>query len=178
MVLVIIVLGDVLVLALVSFLLYCYFWRLLKEGKAETHSKSNAVYKGCAERGVNSDGMVFLEGVMRFELEELLRASAEMLGKGVFGTAYKAVLDDGTVAAVKRLKEVSVGGKRELQQRMEVLGRLRHCNVVPLRAYYFAKDEKLLVSDYMPNGNLSWLLHGNFLTSFYYNLLNFFFFSF
>ncbi|KAL5153612.1 putative leucine-rich repeat receptor-like protein kinase [Glycine soja] len=153
MVLVIIVLGDVLVLALVSFLLYCYFWRLLKEGKAETHSKSNAVYKGCAERGVNSDGMVFLEGVMRFELEELLRASAEMLGKGVFGTAYKAVLDDGTVAAVKRLKEVSVGGKREFQQRMEVLGRLRHCNVVPLRAYYFAKDEKLLVSDYMPNGN-------------------------
>ncbi|KAG5082595.1 hypothetical protein JHK84_052633 [Glycine max] len=161
MVLVIIVLGDVLVLALVSFLLYCYFWRLLKEGKAETHSKSNAVYKGCAERGVNSDGMVFLEGVMRFELEELLRASAEMLGKGVFGTAYKAVLDDGTVAAVKRLKEVSVGGKREFQQRMEVLGRLRHCNVVPLRAYYFAKDEKLLVSDYMPNGSLSWLLHGN-----------------
>ncbi|KHN36462.1 Putative leucine-rich repeat receptor-like protein kinase [Glycine soja] len=105
--------------------------------------------------------MVFLEGVMRFELEELLRASAEMLGKGVFGTAYKAVLDDGTVAAVKRLKEVSVGGKREFQQRMEVLGRLRHCNVVPLRAYYFAKDEKLLVSDYMPNGSLSWLLHGN-----------------
>ena len=86
--------------------------------------------------------------------------------------------DDGNVVAVKRLKEVSVGGKRELQQRMEVLGRLRHCNVVPLRAYYFAKDEKLLVSDYMPNGNLSWLLHGNFLTSFYYNLLNFFFFSF
>ncbi|KHN45588.1 Putative leucine-rich repeat receptor-like protein kinase [Glycine soja] len=161
MVLVIIVLGDVLVLALVSLILYCYFWRnysvSLKEVKVETHSKSKAVYK----RKVNSEGMVFLEGVRRFELEELLCASAEMLGKGVFGTAYKAVLDDGNVVAVKRLKEVSVGGKRELQQRMEVLGRLRHCNVVPLRAYYFAKDEKLLVSDYMPNGNLSWLLHGN-----------------
>ena len=105
-------------------------------------------------------GMVFLEGVRRFELEELLRASAEMLGKGAFGSAYKAVLDDGRVVAVKRLKEVSVGGKREFQQRMEVVGRLRHCNVVSLRAYCFTKDEKFLVSDYMCNGSLSFLLHG------------------
>lgn len=105
-------------------------------------------------------GMVFFEDVKRFEIEELLRASAEMLGKGVFGTTYKAVLDDGTVVAVKRLKEVSVGTKREFEQRMEVLGKLRHDNVVSLKAYYFDKDEKLLVSDYMPNGSLSWLLHG------------------
>ncbi|TKY69336.1 Leucine-rich repeat receptor protein kinase [Spatholobus suberectus] len=84
-----------------------------------------------------------------------------MLGKGPFGTAYKAVLDDGTVVAVKRLKDVSVRGKREFQQRMEVLGSLRHCNVVSLRAYHFSQDDKLLVSDFMPNGSLSWLLHGN-----------------
>jgi hypothetical protein len=33
--------------------------------------------------------------------------------------------------------------------------------VVPLRAYYFSKDEKLLVYDYMSMGSLSALLHGN-----------------
>ena len=33
-------------------------------------------------------------------------------------------------------------------------------NVVPLRAYYYSKDEKLLVYDYIPSGNLSTLLHG------------------
>ena len=106
--------------------------------------------------------MVFFEGVKRFELEDLLRASAEMLGKGGFGTAYKAVLDDGNVVAVKRLKDAQVGGKREFEQHMELLGRLRHPNVVSLRAYYFAREEKLLVYDYMPNGSLFWLLHGKF----------------
>ncbi|GJU27022.1 probable inactive receptor kinase [Tanacetum coccineum] len=34
-------------------------------------------------------------------------------------------------------------------------------NLVPLRAYYYSKEEKLLVYDYMPMGSLSALLHGN-----------------
>uniref|UniRef100_A0A803PIV4 Protein kinase domain-containing protein n=1 Tax=Cannabis sativa TaxID=3483 RepID=A0A803PIV4_CANSA len=114
-----------------------------------------------AQPGFERGQMVFFEGVKRFELEDLLRASAEMLGKGGFGTAYKAVLDDGNVVAVKRLKDAQIGGKREFEQHMEVLGRLRHSNVVCLRAYYFASEEKLLVYDYMPNGSLFWLLHGN-----------------
>eukprot|EP00252_Welwitschia_mirabilis_P005296 TRINITY_DN15804_c0_g1_i1.p1 TRINITY_DN15804_c0_g1~~TRINITY_DN15804_c0_g1_i1.p1 ORF type:complete len:303 (+),score=66.21 TRINITY_DN15804_c0_g1_i1:114-911(+) len=40
------------------------------------------------------------------------------------------------------------------------MGKLRHPNVLHLKAYYYAKDEKLLVYDYMPNGSLSSLLHG------------------
>ena len=70
------------------------------------------------------------------------------------------MLVDGNVVAVKRLKDANVGGRREFEQHMEVLGRLRHQNVVSLKAYYFARDEKLLVYDYMANGNLFWLLHG------------------
>ncbi|KAK6132032.1 hypothetical protein DH2020_034225 [Rehmannia glutinosa] len=140
-----IIVGDVLVLGLVSLLLYCYFWKnyssKLNSGKSSSGSQA--------------------EKIVRFELEDLLRASAEMLGKGGFGTAYKAILDDGNVVAVKRLKDLSVNGKKEFEQQMEVLGRLRHPNLVGLKAYYFARDEKLLVHEYMPNGNLFWLLHGN-----------------
>lgn len=57
--------------------------------------------------------MVFFDGAKRFELKDLLRASAEMLGKGGIGTAYEAVSnDDGNVVAVKRLKEVCLNGKK------------------------------------------------------------------
>ena len=163
-----IILGDILVLAIVSLLLYCYFWRnyagKMRDGKSsQILEGEKIVYSSSpypAQAGYERGRMVFFEGVKRFELEDLLRASAEMLGKGGFGTAYKAVLDDGNVVAVKRLKDAHVGGKREFEQHMEVLGRLRHPNVVNLRAYYFARDEKLLVYDYMPNGSLFWLLHG------------------
>ncbi|MCD7454777.1 hypothetical protein HAX54_026071 [Datura stramonium] len=165
-----IILGDVFVLGVVCILLYCFFCTRkmssqkngsqILEGEKIVYSSSpypNTGQTGGFERGK----MVFFEGAKRFELEDLLRASAEMLGKGGFGTAYKAVLDDGNVVAVKRLKELNVCGKREFEQQMEVLGRLRHPNLVSLKAYYFARDEKLLVYDFMTNGNLFWLLHGN-----------------
>ncbi|KAF7813507.1 putative inactive receptor kinase [Senna tora] len=87
-------------------------------------------------------------------------ASAEVLGKGTFGTAYKAVLEVGPVVAVKRLKDVSVS-EREFKEKIEGVGAMDHENLVPLRAYYYNRDEKLLVYDYMPMGSLSALLHGN-----------------
>ncbi|MCO5571251.1 hypothetical protein L7F22_024988 [Adiantum nelumboides] len=101
----------------------------------------------------------FPGGQLNFDLEELLHASAEVLGKGSFGTAYKAVLDDGFMVVVKRLREVSIG-RKEFEQHMGIVGRLQHPNLVPLRAYYFSKEEKLLVHDYYPLGSLSSLLHG------------------
>nr|CAB3501542.1 unnamed protein product [Digitaria exilis] len=95
-----------------------------------------------------------------FDLEDLLRASAEVLGKGAFGTAYKAVMENGSAVAVKRLKDVDLP-EPEFRERIAAIGGVQHELVVPLRAYYFSKDEKLLVYDYMSNGSLSALLHGN-----------------
>jgi Leucine-rich repeat (LRR) protein len=171
-----IILGDFIILSFVSLLLYYCFWRQYAVNKKK-HSKilegekivySSNPYPTSTQNNNNQNQqvgdkgkMVFFEGTRRFELEDLLRASAEMLGKGGFGTAYKAVLEDGNEVAVKRLKDaVTVAGKKEFEQQMEVLGRLRHTNLVSLKAYYFAREEKLLVYDYMPNGSLFWLLHG------------------
>ncbi|KAJ1284237.1 hypothetical protein BS78_03G189700 [Paspalum vaginatum] len=95
-----------------------------------------------------------------FDLEDLLRASAEVLGKGSVGTSYKAVLEEGTTVVVKRLKDVAVQ-RREFDAHMDALGKVEHRNVLPVRAYYFSKDEKLLVYDYLPNGSLSAMLHGS-----------------
>jgi hypothetical protein len=98
----------------------------------------------------------------KFELEELLRASAEMVGRGSLGTVYRAALGDGGMVAVKRLRDANPCARDEFHRYMDLIGRLRHPNLVPLRAFYYAKQEKLLIYDYLPNGNLHDRLHGIF----------------
>ncbi|XP_074310249.1 putative inactive receptor kinase At5g58300 [Silene latifolia] len=106
--------------------------------------------------------LVFFERCSsNFELEDLLKASAQVYGKGSYGTSYKAKLKDGkTVVVVKRLKDVIVG-RREFEQQMEMIRRVgQQLNVVPLRGYYYSKDEKLLVYDYVTAGSLAARLQG------------------
>ena len=120
-------------------------------------SSAVAASKGEAKNGKS---LVFFGNVNRpFDLEELLKASAEVLGKGTFGTTYKATLEMGISVAVKRLKDVTLP-EREFREKIEQVGKMVHENLVPLRGYYFSKDEKLVVYDYMPMGSLSALLHG------------------
>ncbi|GMH20535.1 hypothetical protein Nepgr_022376 [Nepenthes gracilis] len=164
--------------AILLILLFCLIlclpmWRQRKESKspqpvaaarsvaadAGTSSSKDDLASAAAE-GERSK-LVFVEGGgYSYDLEDLLRASAEVLGKGSVGTSYKAVLEEGTTVVVKRLKDV-VTAKREFEMQADVLGRCKHENVVPLRAYYYSKDEKLLVYDYFPSGSLSALLHGS-----------------
>lgn len=165
--------GGVLLLILILVLLICIFKRKKDtEPAAASSSKGKAIAGGRAEnpkedysssvQEAERNKLVFFEGSSyNFDLEDLLRASAEVLGKGSYGTTYKAVLEDGTTVVVKRLKEMVVG-KKEFEQQMEIVGRIgQHQNIVPLRAYYYSKDEKLLVYDYVPSGSLAAVLHGN-----------------
>jgi hypothetical protein len=96
-----------------------------------------------------------------YDLETLLRASAEVLGKGALGTTYRATLDGGEpVLAVKRLREVRLS-EREFQDKAAMIGALRHDNLPRLRAYFYGKEEKLLVYDFVGAGSLAALLHGS-----------------
>ena len=113
------------------------------------------------------DTLVFLSrhSVCHYDygIDDLLRASAEVLGKGGLGTSYKAYMANGLTLCVKRLRDVMCGSEHDeiaCKSIVDVVGRLEHPNLVPIRAYFFAEKEKLLVTDYMPKGSLSALLHG------------------
>ncbi|XP_057504262.1 probable inactive receptor kinase At5g67200 [Actinidia eriantha] len=111
-----------------------------------------------------SGNLVFCAGEAQvYTLDQLLRASAELLGRGTLGITYKAVLDNRLIVSVKRLDAVKLGGtgKEVFERHMESVGALRHPNLVPLRAYFQAKDERLLIYDYQPNGSLFSLIHGS-----------------
>ncbi|KAL5554179.1 hypothetical protein UlMin_041580 [Ulmus minor] len=96
----------------------------------------------------------------RFDLHDLLRASAEILGSGTFGSSYKATILSRALV-VKRYKQMNSLGRVEFHEHMRRIGRLTHPNLLPLVAYYYRREEKLLVYDYIQNGSLAFHLHGN-----------------
>ncbi|WRX30931.1 Serine-threonine/tyrosine-protein kinase [Theobroma cacao] len=111
-----------------------------------------------------SGNLIFCAGEAQlYTLDQLMRASAELLGRGTMGTTYKAVLDNRLIVTVKRLDAGKLASttKETFEQHMESVGGLRHPNLVPLRAYFQAKEERLLVYDYQPNGSLLSLIHGS-----------------
>lgn len=107
--------------------------------------------------------MVDEEGGFGLELEELLRASAYVVGKSRNGIVYKVVVGRGVSVAVRRLGEGGLCRFKEFEAEVEAIARVRHPNIVRLRAYYYATDEKLLVSDFICNGSLHAALHGTLL---------------
>lgn len=143
------------------------FWIIYCLKKTNEDGISSKLQKGnmSPEKAISrtqdaNNRLVFFEGCnYAFDLEDLLRASAEVLGKGTFGMSYKAILEDGTSVVVKRLKELSVG-KREFEQQMGIVGSIKHENVIELRAYYYSKDEKLTVCEYYGEGSIAAMLHG------------------
>lgn len=66
-------------------------------------------------------------------------------------------MQDGTVMSVRRLPDGAVEDSL-FKLEAEMLGKVKHRNLTVLRGYYVHGDVRLLVYDYMPNGNLASLL--------------------
>ncbi|KAI9110846.1 hypothetical protein K1719_018284 [Acacia pycnantha] len=133
-------------------------------GTEKGASASAAAAAGAAEAGGGSGEaggkLVHFDGPTAFTADDLLCATAEIMGKSTYGTVYKATLEDGSEVAVKRLREKITKGQREFESEVNILGKIRHPNLLALRAYYLGpKGEKLLVFDYMPRGSLAAFLH-------------------
>ncbi|PIN12748.1 Serine/threonine protein kinase [Handroanthus impetiginosus] len=104
---------------------------------------------------------ICLGNLRRFQFRELQIAthnfsSKNIIGKGGFGNVYKGYLQDGTVVAVKRLKDGSnVGGEIQFQTEVEMISLAVHRNLLRLYGFCITQNERLLVYPYMPNGNVA-----------------------
>ncbi|CAH8317558.1 unnamed protein product [Eruca vesicaria subsp. sativa] len=88
-----------------------------------------------------------------------------LIGKGGFGDVYKAILPDGSRAAIKRAKTGSGQGILEFQTEIQVLSRIRHKHLVSLKGYCDENSEMILVYEYMEKGTLKEHLYGSGLPS-------------
>uniref|UniRef100_A0A0E0L2Z5 non-specific serine/threonine protein kinase n=1 Tax=Oryza punctata TaxID=4537 RepID=A0A0E0L2Z5_ORYPU len=97
------------------------------------------------------------------ELEEATAAFApeHVVGEGGYGIVYRGVLADGCEVAVKNLLNNRGQAEREFKVEVEAIGRVRHKNLVRLLGYCAEGAHRILVYEYVDNGNLEQWLHGD-----------------
>ncbi|XP_058067816.1 probable LRR receptor-like serine/threonine-protein kinase At2g23950 [Magnolia sinica] len=114
------------------------------------------------------EGMIRLGNLRVFHFKELQTATdnfsgKNILGKGGFGNVYRGILGDGTIVAVKRLKDVGSSGttgEGQFRTEVEMISLAVHRNLLRLLGYCATSNERLLVYPYMSNGSVASRLRG------------------
>lgn len=160
--------------AAASLLLAYFFWRCTGKGKGGRRRHR----RGTSESGGGEDGSwwterlraahnrlvpvsLFQKPIVKVKLADLMAATHDfstshivVAGSSRAGTAYRAVLRDGSALTVKRLHSCPLSEKA-FRAEMGRMGQLRHPNIVPLLGFCVVEDERLLVYKHMESGALS-----------------------
>ncbi|EPS72631.1 hypothetical protein M569_02128 [Genlisea aurea] len=150
---------DINVLFIASFLCFYCKRSCCRIGKRAAAMEEFACFERDTSSSENSVqyGLVCLDSELNIDAEKLFRSSASVFSSSGLGILYKVELDGGLELAVKRLK--TGGGlirvEEQFDAEMEAVSKIKHDNVLSIRAYYLSITEFLLISDFIPNGNLA-----------------------
>lgn len=79
-------------------------------------------------------------------------SSENKLGQGGFGVVYRGKLPNGQHIAVKRLAHNSQQGDVEFKNEVLLVVKLQHRNLVRLLGFCLQGSERLLIYEFVPNG--------------------------
>ncbi|XAR53810.1 Non-specific serine/threonine protein kinase [Bertholletia excelsa] len=84
-----------------------------------------------------------------------------LIGEGSLGRVYRGELPNGKIVAIKKIDNAALSLQEEdnFLEAVSNMSRLRHPNVITLVGYCAEHGQRLLVYDYISNGNLHDTLH-------------------
>ncbi|CAN8270234.1 unnamed protein product [Cochlearia groenlandica] len=88
-------------------------------------------------------------------------AKENIIGDGGYGVVYHGTLTNKTPVAVKKLLNNPGQADKDFRVEVEAIGHVRHKNLVRLLGYCVEGTHRMLVYEYMNNGNLEQWLHGD-----------------
>lgn len=83
-----------------------------------------------------------------------------IIGEGGYGIVYRGLLINGIPVAIKRLLNNLGQAEKEFGVEVEAIGHVRHKNLVRLLGFCVEGTQRMLVYEYVNNGNLEQWLHG------------------
>ncbi|CAF1727670.1 hypothetical protein Bca4012_042740 [Brassica carinata] len=83
-----------------------------------------------------------------------------VIGEGGYGVVYRGDLINGTPVAVKKILNQLGQAEKEFRVEVDAIGHVRHKNLVRLLGYCIEGTHRILVYEYVNNGNLEQWLHG------------------
>ncbi|XP_047147362.1 LRR receptor-like serine/threonine-protein kinase FEI 1 [Vigna umbellata] len=97
------------------------------------------------------------------EIVEKLESLDEenILGSGGYGTVYRMEMNDRRLFAVKRIDRSYEGSDQVFERELEILGSIKHTNLVNMRGYCRLPSSRFLIYDYLVLGSLDDVLHEN-----------------
>nr|GME10291.1 probable leucine-rich repeat receptor-like protein kinase IMK3 [Ipomoea batatas] len=122
----------VILLVICCVLMCCLFKKRAKveEGQSAGRDGTSRVAKGSlqiagevGEAGETPGKLVHFQGSKAFTADDLLSATADIMGRSTYGTVYKATLGDGNQIAVKRLRERFTVSQKEFESEVNSLAR-------------------------------------------------------
>ncbi|KAL0341131.1 UNVERIFIED_CONTAM: putative kinase-like protein TMKL1 [Sesamum radiatum] len=152
-------LTSVTVLTILLFTVFCCRRRKAEHGSRDVESAFE-----CKEGDgrVNTEDLIKFHGGEDLTVEEILDAPGEVIGKSSYGTLYRASLvNSDSLALLRFLRPTCTLRIKEVVPILELLGSVRHPNLVPLYAFYAGpRGEKLMVHPFYGPGNLAQFIKG------------------
>ncbi|XP_072970488.1 calmodulin-binding receptor-like cytoplasmic kinase 3 [Typha angustifolia] len=105
-------------------------------------------------------------GSVQLSIHQIVKATQNFspslkLGEGGFGTVYKAILPTGQVVAIKRAKKDQFPAMGdEFNNEVELLAKIDHRSLVRLLGYTDKGTERIIITEFVPNGTLREHLDG------------------
>ncbi|CAA2998980.1 probable receptor-like serine threonine- kinase At4g34500 [Olea europaea subsp. europaea] len=128
-------------------------------GSSTTRSESSSAISASTD-GLNNTGWGRWYSLKDLEIATNRFSDDNVIGEGGYGIVYRGVLPDGSVVAVKNLLNNEGQAEKEFKVEVEAIGKVRHKNLVGLMGYCVEGAQRLLVYEYIDNGNLEQWLHG------------------
>lgn len=139
--------------------------------KASSDSNDSSTSRSESSSAVTASTSTSTEGInlgwgrwyslKELELATNAFADQNVIGEGGYGVVYRGVLPDGSVVAVKNLLNNKGQAEKEFKVEVEAIGKVRHKNLVGLLGYCAEGPRRMLVYEFVDNGNLEQWLHGD-----------------